>query len=37
MSHTFVFDLCDASEMYFTINQLSIDKASGHDTYCANG
>ena len=29
MSNTFVFDLCDASEIYLLINQLSVDKASG--------
>ena len=29
MYNTFVFDPCDASEIYSIINQLSVDKASG--------
>ena len=29
MCNTFAFNLCDASEIYLIINQLSVDKASG--------
>ena len=33
MCNTFVFDLCDISEIYSIINQLSVNKASGPNIF----